>query len=98
MRYRRLARDYERTIAHHEAMVYWATVFIMTKRLTRYETGQPQPERWGGQRSRLAQQAALSTGSKRSQEPIFPPVILLGVLSVTVARRTRSLRMPGENR
>jgi hypothetical protein len=43
MRYRRLARDYERTIEHHEAMVYWATVFIMTKRLTRYETGQPPP-------------------------------------------------------
>ena len=63
MRYRRLARDYERTIAHHEAMVYWATVFIMTKRLTRYETGQPQPERWGGERSRPARQAALSTGS-----------------------------------
>jgi transposase len=63
MRYRRLARDYERTIAHHEAMVYWATVFIMTKRLTRYETGQPRPARWGGERPRPAQQAALSTGS-----------------------------------
>ena len=63
MRYRRLARDYERTIAHHEAMVYWATVFIMTKRLTRYETGQLQPARWGGERSRPVQQAALSTGS-----------------------------------
>ncbi len=43
MRYRRLARDYERTIEHHEAMVYWATVFIMTKRRTRYESGQPLP-------------------------------------------------------
>jgi transposase len=63
MRYRRLARDYERTIEHHEAMVYWATVFIMTKRLTRYETGQPQPARWGSERPRLAQQTALSTGS-----------------------------------
>jgi transposase len=46
MRYRRLARDYERTIACHEAMIWWATVFIMTKWLTRYETGQPQPARW----------------------------------------------------
>jgi hypothetical protein len=64
MRYRRLARDYERTIYHHEAMVYWATVFIMTKRLTRYEAGQPQPPRWGGERPRPAQQAALPTGSK----------------------------------
>src|SRR5260370_39781896 len=52
MRYRRLARDYERTIAHHEAMVYWATVVIMTKRLARYETRQPQPPRCGGERSR----------------------------------------------
>jgi transposase len=63
MRYRRLARDYERTIAHHEAMVYWATIFIMTKRLTRYETGQPSPPRWGGERICPAQQAALPTGS-----------------------------------
>ena len=63
MRYRRLARDYERTIEHHEAMVYWATVFIMTKRLTRYETGQPSPPRWGGERPRPTQLAALPTGS-----------------------------------
>src|SRR5208283_5505924 len=35
MRYRRLVRDYERRTENHEAMVYWATVFIMTKRLTR---------------------------------------------------------------
>jgi transposase len=63
MRYRRLARDYERTIGHHEAMIYWATVFIMVKRLTRYETGQPPPKRWGGERPRPARQAALSTGS-----------------------------------
>lgn len=59
MRYRRLARDYERTIAHHEAMVYWATVFIMTKRLARYENGQPQPARWGGERLRPDPQPAL---------------------------------------
>ena len=64
MRYRRLARDYERRTDHHEAMVYWATVFIMTKRLARYENGQPDPPRWGGERTRPAQQAALSTGSK----------------------------------
>jgi len=64
MRYRRLARDYERRPEHHEAMAWWATVFIMTKRLARYETGQSQPPRWGGERSRPAQQAALPTGSK----------------------------------
>jgi transposase len=63
MRYRRLARDYERRPEHHEAMVWWATVFIMTKRLARYETGQPDPPRWAGERTRPAQQAALSTGS-----------------------------------
>ena len=51
MRYRRLARDYERRTEHHEAMVYWATVLIMTKRLARYETGQPPPRRWGGDRT-----------------------------------------------
>jgi transposase len=63
MRYRRLARDYERRPEHHEAMVWWATVFTMTKRLTRYEAGQSQPQRWGGERTRPAQQPALSTGS-----------------------------------
>jgi transposase len=56
MRYRRLARDYERNIPHHEAMAWWATVFIMTKRLTRYENGYPNPERWGGHRPRPALQ------------------------------------------
>jgi hypothetical protein len=44
MRYRRLARDYERLPEHHGAMIYWATVFIMTKRLARYETGPPAPD------------------------------------------------------
>jgi transposase len=58
MRYRRLCRDYETLPGHHEAMVYWATVFIMTKRLARYENGQPDPPRWGGERTRPAQQAA----------------------------------------
>ncbi len=30
LRYRRLVRDYERRTEHHEAMVWWATVLIMT--------------------------------------------------------------------
>jgi transposase len=64
MRYRRLCRDYETLPGHHEAMVYWATVFIMTKRLARYENGHPDPRRWGGQRGALDPKAALSTGSK----------------------------------
>jgi transposase len=59
MRYRRLCRDYETLPEHHEAMVYWATVFIMTKRLARYENGHPDPKRWGGERPRPAPQAAL---------------------------------------
>jgi transposase len=58
MRYRRLARDYERRTDHHEAMIYWATILIMTKRLTRYETGQPAPPRWGGTRRPAPAQAA----------------------------------------
>ena len=52
MRYRRLVRDYERRTDHHEAMIYWATILIMTKRLARYETGQPPVQRWGGHRQR----------------------------------------------
>jgi len=61
LRYRRLVRDYERRTEHHEAMVWWATVLIMTRRLARYQTGQPPVERWGGDRpplSRLPTQAA----------------------------------------
>jgi transposase len=50
MRYRRLVRDYERTTANSEAMIYWATVIIMTRRLARYQNGQPPARRWGGDR------------------------------------------------
>jgi len=50
MRYRRLARDYERRTDHAEAMIYWATVIIMTRRLTRYQAGQPPQPRWGRDR------------------------------------------------
>jgi transposase len=48
LRYRRLVRDYERRPEHHEAMIYWATVHLMTRRLARTTHGQPQPKtRWG---------------------------------------------------
>ncbi|MCA1674253.1 MAG: IS5 family transposase [Actinobacteria bacterium] len=47
LRYRRLVRDYERRPAHHEAMVYWATVMIMTRRLARRTTNPPVQQRWG---------------------------------------------------
>jgi hypothetical protein len=63
MRYRRLARDYERTTASSEAMIYWATILIMTRRLARYENGQPPTKRWGGERPRPTEQAALSTSA-----------------------------------
>jgi transposase len=72
MRYRRLARDYERTTANSEAMIYWATVIIMTRRLARYENGQPPIKRWGGERPRPTEQTALSTGSK----PLGGPGVL----------------------
>jgi transposase len=47
MRYRRLVRDYERRPEHHEAMVLWATVAIMTRQLTRTTAGAPPAARWG---------------------------------------------------
>jgi hypothetical protein len=50
-----LARDYERRPEHHEAMVCWATIFIMTRRLTRYENSQPL----------LASPHSGATGSRR---------------------------------
>ncbi|UBU18761.1 IS5 family transposase [Nonomuraea gerenzanensis] len=48
VRYRRLARIYERKPAHHEAMIWWATVHQMTRRLTRELAGLPSPSRWSG--------------------------------------------------
>jgi transposase len=47
LRYRRLVRDYERRTEHHEAMVYWATVLLMTRRLARRLTDPPIVQRWG---------------------------------------------------
>lgn len=47
MRHRRLVRDYERLPAHHEAMVLWATVTIMTRQLARTTSGAPPHSRWG---------------------------------------------------
>ena len=55
MRWRRLVRDYERRTENHEAMVYWATIFIMTRRLARYENQQPPIKRWGQDRKPEAQ-------------------------------------------
>jgi len=46
MRYRRLVRCYERRPEHHD-MLLWATVHLMTRRLTRELAGQPPAARWG---------------------------------------------------
>jgi transposase len=43
MRHRRLVRDYERLPEHHEAMVLWATIMIMTRQLVRHTTTAPPP-------------------------------------------------------
>jgi transposase len=54
MRYRRLARDYERRPEHHEAMIYWATIWIMTRRLARRSTDPPHQRRWGRPRPQVS--------------------------------------------
>jgi transposase len=59
LRYRRLVRDYERRPEHHEAMVYWATAMIMTRRLARRSTDPPLQRRWG--QPRTAARAAHPT-------------------------------------
>jgi transposase len=51
MRYRRLVRDYERRPDHHEAMVLWATVTIMTRQLARKTANSPPHPRWGKSRT-----------------------------------------------
>jgi transposase len=43
---RRLACDYERTIAHSEAMVCWAMVGLMARRLARDTSGDVTPYNW----------------------------------------------------
>jgi len=37
VRHRRCARDYERLPAHHEAMVRWSMIRIISRRLTKYK-------------------------------------------------------------
>ena len=96
MRYRRLARDYERCPGSSEAMIYWATIFIMTKRLTRYETGQPTPKRWPGNapapHHKLLYQQALKNVQRRGtgrNSGTAPPEISPGT-----AGRLHSLSKP----
>jgi transposase len=74
LRYRRLVRDYERRPEHHEAMVLWATIAIMTRQLARTTASAPPPPRWGGPRAAASapeQQVTkprdhLPTGSQHS--------------------------------
>ena len=54
MRYRRLVRCYERRPEHHEAMLWWATVHLMTRRLARQLAGAPPAARWAGPTARPA--------------------------------------------
>jgi transposase len=54
LRYRRLVRDYERRTEHHEAMVYWATVSLMTRRLARRSSDPPVIQRWGQPRPAMS--------------------------------------------
>jgi transposase len=51
LRYRRLVRDYERRPEHHEAMVLWATITIMTRQLDRTTSNAPPHPRWGQPRT-----------------------------------------------
>src|SRR5262249_62031599 len=62
LRYRRLVRDYERRPEHHEAMVLWATVTIMTRQLDRKNSGAPPHSRWGRPR------ALASTPKQQDQQ------------------------------
>lgn len=55
LRYRRLVRDYERRPEHHEALVHWATIMIMTRRLARRPSDPPVTQRWGQPRSTALQ-------------------------------------------
>jgi transposase len=54
LRYRRLIRDYERRLDPHEAMVPWATVTIMTRKLARATSGAPPHPRWGSLRTQAS--------------------------------------------
>lgn len=54
LRYRRLVRDYERRPEHHEAMVLWATVAIMTRQLARAQSGAPPHPRGGQPRTKVS--------------------------------------------
>ncbi|GGO06762.1 hypothetical protein GCM10011574_19640 [Microbispora bryophytorum] len=63
-RYRRLVRIYERRPEHHEALIWWATVHQMTRRLTRELAGQP--PRAAGPTRRRFRTCQAPTGVARS--------------------------------
>ena len=61
LRYRRLVRDHERRPDHHEAMVHWATILTMTRRLARRATDPPVKQRWGKPRPTVSQPSPAPT-------------------------------------
>jgi transposase len=61
LRHRRLVRDHERRPDHHEAMVYWATIMIMTRRLAQHPTDPPVKQRWGQPRTTTPQPSPTPT-------------------------------------
>jgi transposase len=96
MRYRRLARDYERTTANSEAMIYRATVIIMTRRKGPAATRRLRrpPRRWPPHRERAGAFPKVRTGAagivarhdRYSQRPVLP------------ARSARPISMPVRSR
>jgi putative transposase len=40
-KFRRTVRDYERLPEHHEAMIQWAMIAVMARRLARHHSAQP---------------------------------------------------------
>ena len=40
-RCRRTVRDYERLTEHHETIVYWSMIIVMSRRLARQQSAQP---------------------------------------------------------
>ena len=54
-RCRRTVRDYERLLAHHETIVYWAMTITMTRRLALRPAAQPAALDHGSSHSRAGQ-------------------------------------------
>ncbi|GII59072.1 transposase [Planotetraspora thailandica] len=60
MRARRHARDYERLIQHSETLITWATITLMTRRLTRHRANQATSQRQSSPTPPRPEQAATA--------------------------------------